>query len=393
MAFGVTSSGFSRKTTQDVQDELEADLRGEFGSDVRLARTSVFGQLVAVLSAGFGAMHELAEAVFWVNSVARAEGAWLDNLASIRNVQRQAATPTRLDAAAGGTGGTVIPAGSVVELDATATRFVTVAEATLDGAGTATLELEAEEAGPIEVNAGESWTIITTITGWDTVTNAAAGTTGRNVETDQELRSRLLTSRGSSGSATVEALVARLRNVDGVTSVQIIENDGETDDSDGRPPGSFEALVSGGSDDAVAEQIWTHKPASIKPYSTAPSAPARVEVTITDSQDVERLIVFTRPQTVEIWIRLTLTTARALSPAEEAALKAEVVAYGDTLGVGQDVVSWRVAASADVLADVPITDVAVEIEDVNPPTATGNYTIGDGELADLDDARILLVEV
>lgn len=390
--FGITPSGFLRKTTQDVQDEVEADLQTEFGASIRLARTSLFGQLVAVLSSGFGAMWELAELVFYVMDPMKAEGAWLDGLAAIRSVTRQAAVNSTAELVATGTDGTVITAGSVVELDGSGARFTADADATISG-GVATLAVTAVEAGPTEVPAPSSWTIITTITGWDTATNVITGTTGRFVESDAELRSRLRTTRGASGSGTLEAVLARVLDVDGVTSAHVVENDGVADDADGRPPGSFEVLVSGGADELLAQTIWQHKPAGIKPVSTALAAPELVEETIVDSQGENRLIRFTRPTDVAIWIALTLDTNRPLDVSEEDAIKAAVVEYGDTLGVGDSVISWRVLAAVDVLDDVEILDVSVLIDDVDPPVASGNFAIANGERPLISAARITITEV
>lgn len=390
--FGITPSGFNRKTTQDVQDEVEADLKAEFGASIRLARTSIFGQLVAVISSGFGAIWELVEVVYYVMDPMKAEGAWLDGLAKIRSITRQAAVKSVASVEASGTDATVITAGAVIELDGSGARFVVDAAATVSS-GAAALELTAVEVGPTEVPAGSSWTIITTITGWDSVANAAAGTTGRDTESDSELRARLRASRGASGSGTLEAILARVKDLDGVTSAQVIENDGTVDDAAGRPPGSFEVLISGGLDASIAQTIWEHKPAAIKPVSAAASAPERVDETVIDSQGLPHLVSFTRPTDVVLWIKLTLDTNRALSVDELTAVKTAVVDYGSTLGVGDTVISWRVLAAVDVLSDVDIFDVAVLIDDIDPPVSSGNYVIAAGERPLITEARIDIVEV
>lgn len=393
MPFGIDTSGFIRKTAADLQAELEDAARGVFGATIRVARTSLMGQLIALLTGASTGLWELAEAVFWTLDPARAPGAWLDGIAALRGLERQPAVKSTVAAEATGTDGVTITAGSIVKITATGAQFQVMSDATI-AAGVAALELEALEAGPLEIPALETWEIITPITGWDALTNAAAGLTGRAVETDAELRARLAARRGGAGAGTPEAITARLLDVPGVISARVIENDGEAADGDGRPPKSFEALVDGGADAAVALELWRVKPAGIKIVSTALAPPARVEETITDSQGIARVIVFTRPQDVLIWIEIDLTATRTLDALELEAVAAALMAYGDTLEIGEAVIAWRIQAAANAAGlDVPITSVAARFEDVDPPVNTATFPIGAGSRARFDEARITVTQL
>lgn len=393
MAFGIDPSGFIRKTAADIQAELEDAARGIFGASIRLARTSVMGQLVALITGAGTGFWELAEASFWTLDPSRAEGLWLDGIARVRGLARQPTVKSAVDAQAAGVNGTIITAGSIVELTATGARFIVLTEQTISG-GAAALELEAEEAGAVEIPAGETWEIVTPITGWSSVANAAAGVMGRAVETDAELRARLAAARGGAGAGTVEAIRARVLDVAGVTSARVIENDGDVADLDGRPPHSLEVLVDGGGDAAVALELWRAKPAGIKLESTAVAPPGRVEETITDSQGLPRLIVFTRPVDVPIWIEMDLTADRTLDALELDAVASALLAYGATLEIGESVVAWRVnAAAAAAGPDVPITDVAARFDVIDPPVNTATLPVGAGERARFDAARILVSQI
>ena len=67
--------------------------------------------------------------------------------------------------------------------------------------------------------------IVTPIAGWDSITNPKAGVTGRERETDAELRIRRQNSIRIAGAATVEAIRARILNdVSGVTQALVFEN-------------------------------------------------------------------------------------------------------------------------------------------------------------------------
>lgn len=67
--------------------------------------------------------------------------------------------------------------------------------------------------------------ILTPLSGWQSVDNFKAGVTGRDIETDAELRLRRQNSIRIIGAATVEAIRARIRQeVSGVTQALVFEN-------------------------------------------------------------------------------------------------------------------------------------------------------------------------
>ena len=145
--------------------------------------------------------------------------------------------------------------------------FIIVADITLDGGGAGTGQARAIESGPILALAGTLTTIETPIDGWSTVTNANNGTPGRAVESDSELRIRRAQSLQVGGAGTVEAIRSRLlEQVDDVSAVTIIENRTDAVDIDGRPAHSFEAVVSGGIDQDIANMLWLVKPAGIETH-------------------------------------------------------------------------------------------------------------------------------
>jgi hypothetical protein len=83
----------------------------------------------------------------------------------------------------------------------------------------------AQEYGPISAPQDTLTEILTPIGGWNSINNPVAGVTGRNVETDSELRIRRRNSIRLLGAATVEAIRARLlQQVDNVTSAFVFEN-------------------------------------------------------------------------------------------------------------------------------------------------------------------------
>ena len=80
-------------------------------------------------------------------------------------------------------------------------------------------------------------------------------------ELDSEFE-RIATDLQTQGRATVGGFRQQLESIQGVSAVNILENQESTYDSSGRNP-SIEVFVDGGSDDEVA-QATTYKPLGIK---------------------------------------------------------------------------------------------------------------------------------
>ena len=217
------------------------------------------------------------------------------------------------------------------------------------------------EAGAQAVPAGALDTIETPVSGWDSVDNFQDGEQGRDIETDAELRLRREQSLQVTGAGTVEAIRSRLiQNVEDVNSVSIIENRSDEEDQDGRPPHSFESIVSGGVDADVADELWQVKPAGIETFGT-------VTEIVLDSQDNEQIIRFSRPVNVYIWVRMTISTNGVGSFPDDGQTQIQnnIVDYGETLGVGDPVL---IQALFGPVYQVPgIADASIEIARTESP--------------------------
>lgn len=401
MAFGLDASGFTLKRLNDIRADLENAFRAEFGDDIRVGPSSIFGVLIGIFSEPLAEAWELAQGVWWVLNPDQAEGVQLDRAAAILGLEGLEATSSQVDVDAFGDAGTVIPAGSQVSHDSTGAIFVTLAEATIpdDGGGTGTISIatEAQETGEVEAAAGTLTVIETPVTGWDSVTNPADAELGRDEESDPELRARIRDSLEIAGSATVEAIKARLEEVDGVLSVYVVENATGSVDAAGRDPHTFEAIVQGGDDTEIAEKIWANKAAGIRSVTTGAGALA-VTVTITDSQGFDHDIDFTRPETVEIWIDIQITTGGDIFTAdEEDEIITAVLAEANSLGAGDDVRPWRLEkAVADLLLvqehNDDVSDITIALGDSGAYDTLTEVVISETQIPDFDSLRTKVTE-
>ena len=337
----------------------------------------------------------------------------------------------------------------------------------------------AQEYGVIPVPVGSLTEILTPIAGWQSLTNFQAGITGREQETDEELRLRAKHSLHTQGAATVEAIRSRiLQEVPGVNSVTIFENVTMTQDqitvlfsadfvtgnavqvqfegsnigiinfsasnlqvmndvaaliqsqteiktavvggagnhqitltmadgqdieidfnisggasqptynkSGGRPPKSFETVVEGGTDDAVALKIWQLKPAGIQTFGNT-------HVIVTDSQGNPQGIEFTRATEVYLWadVLLVLNPQETFPTNGQQLVAQAIVDYGNTLGVGSDVFVQRVQAA--IFAIPGIAQASVQIARTPLPTTlpvpfgSSDIAIGSIEISLWDTSRV-----
>jgi len=258
-------------------------------------------------------------------------------------------------------------------------------------ARTSPLYFQADTAGPILVLANTLNVIVTPIAGWSTVTNLDDGVTGRNAETDIELRARRNASLRISGSASIEAIRAKLlQDVANVTNVIGYENRTETTDGDGRPPHSFEMVIVGGSSADIGNKLWQIKPAGIQTYGND-------SYSVTDSNGDPQVMYFSRPTNVYIWIKCTVTVVDVgLFPENGLTAIAQALAdFGSAnFSVGDSIIYQRFVAPVFATVSEGVVTVAItlatSVSSGGPAGAysAANVTIDPSEIGIFDLARV-----
>lgn len=234
--------------------------------------------------------------------------------------------------------------------------------------------------------------IITPRSGWEEVCNLTEGVTGRERESDSELRLRFEQSRQSLGSATVKAIRARLiQDVTGVSEVRIFENRTNQTSEDGIPPHAFEALVVGGSDQSVADALWKHKPAGIETYGA-------YAMLVKDENGDGQRICFSRAAQKYIWIRVRVTglyDEEALPQDVISTIKRAVMGYGDSLSIGEDVILQRmlgpIYANTTGIAQLAIEAAVTDSPQAIPQYGSGNIAIDKRSAALFAESRLEVI--
>lgn len=341
--------------TGDIfQNPLPATL-GSLGSESVTSITHVLGLATVTISGG----HSFPSGSFVFITGAEQEGYNL--LAEISNV-----TGTTFDY--------VVDAGTV----SPATGTITAYEATA-------IPMEAQETGPIIALAGTLVNISGTVAGVDQVENADDADEGLNTETDAEARARAEATVNISGGGFREAIIARLLDVTNVTAVTVFSNVGNVTDSDGRPPGSVECYVSGGTDADVAEGVYNAVSDGVQTYGN-------VTEIVTDSQGQDLTIKFSRLVSLRIYVDITLTTNTdedqgPTYPVDGDTQVAAALALIE-FDPGQDL--WPAYLINAVTSAVPgITNItSLKFDTVTPPVNTSAIAVVPTQYANIDSSDV-----
>jgi uncharacterized phage protein gp47/JayE len=272
--------------------------------------------------------------------------------------------------------------------DGVNTFSATPATGTFEGKEANLVAAEAVSTGLIAGLSHTINTIINAISGWELVDNLLDATEGVGVETDAALRARRIAALQGLGNATLEAIRGDLLLVESVTQVVVFEND--TDLTVGiRTPHSVEAVVTGGTDQAVIDALFDTKAAGIATVGNQSG-------THTDSQGVLHTVDFSRPVEKDIWIEIILTTSSDYPSDGDTQVKNALKAEGDLLDISDDVIPIPQLIGA--LDDIPgIRNISIGVLAVDsgnpdpsptPGTDDGPITIGDTEQSVFDTSRI-----
>ena len=255
------------KDTSAIQEVVEEDIRTVFNLPAAstIVPSTPMGRFVEWFTLCFASVQNVNVQNFQQLLISSAAGQQLDAIAQWFMLVRKPATAT---SASGvilrGEPGTVIPAGMKAS-NGNGDVFDLQEEVTIGSDGTATGSFVCEVKGPVACAEGDLVNIETAYLGLNSIYNPTAGSVGRNIETDDELRERIEVSRFS-GIGFVGSIKNALEKIESVQSSIVLENNtGEPTSVDGveLDPHSILVCVDGITDAnkaEVAEAVYNNKP-------------------------------------------------------------------------------------------------------------------------------------
>lgn len=239
-----------------------------------------------------------------------------------------------------------------------------------------------DQVGPYEQPAMSIDTISVPIAGWDSISNPVAATTGRLQETDPELRERFRNSKFVQSANIIESLIDALSNVEGVTDVQVYENDTMITNLQGVPPKSFMPIVLGGLPTDIGNAIWSNKPTGI-------SSSGNATVQIVDSLGFVHNISYKRPTEIPIYITIDISSTGELAGDAPATIRQNVVDYGEKNNfIGDDVIYSRFYTPINAVPGHMVNSMTVGTSP--SPTGTSNIVINFDQVATFSPANVIV---
>lgn len=236
------------------------------------------------------------------------------------------------------------------------------------------IRFDCEEYGAIEPLLNSVTYINTNYDGWFSVSNESETYVGRDYETASEVRQRYASAVFKNSVGMVESIKAALMELQDVTSVTIYEN--RTDETvDGLKPHSFQAIVFGGDEEAIARTILNVAPLGI-------DTNGEICVRIEDSEGAAQDVCFSRPHEVQIYVKVIIKEYNEEILPGDAIDKIKNIVFEQIskLSMGNDVIYQRLLGPIYSGVD-GISYIECSVSKDGKTYKQENIPIGRGELA------------
>ena len=377
---GLTREGFTPLSLEEIKENIKGRLRA-FSSNMDLSVESPDGQLVEIFSFEISQLWNELNRVYNSYNPDIAEGAALRNLGLISGLPYGAATRSQADVVLDGyVPGTLIPAGSLVA-DSDGNEFATTYDVRIQTFPLQTVvQVVAVVSGNINVDPNSINTVVTNISGWNSVAQPNAGRVGGAAQTDIQYRNLRNRTVLRNASSVVEKLRARIIENLGVDQVRITNNDSLAVFADGTPPNHIH-IVLGETDSnltakEIARVIYNYKGLGTLTYGNETEA-------FKDTQDAWHNVSFTRAEPVAIQINLEVDFLDDDYAGAEESIK-------EDLPAGQNIIWSRLFGIITPYsrADVLVLELAKISNGVAGALSPSSVVIGQDEYASIDIANI-----
>lgn len=254
----ITGTGVIVPDTSKILQDVVDEWKEVFGNQLNTDPETPQGRIIEMIARQRVFTVQMAAALANVLNLNKAYGFVLDDIGSLFQLKRQSATYTTTQITMSGVADTVIPVGTELMSD-DGDKFINDYEYTIGSNGSVTGLFRAEETGAIQAPVGTITTIISQVSGLETVVNNASAEVGQEQESDQEFRNRIKASLNINSTSVLSAIKSAIADVPGVNQVKVYENTGGTDTilatDFNIPAHSFGAIVDYNEVDLVNEPI------------------------------------------------------------------------------------------------------------------------------------------
>lgn len=395
----LTGSGVIVPDTENVLSDVQQEWRDVFGQNLSVDPETPQGRIIELIARQRVFTLQMAAATSNMLNIDKSYGFILDDIGSLFQIQRKSATYTTTQITMSGVADTVIPVGTRLRSDE-GYLFENDNEYVIGSNGAVTGVFRAVESGVIPAEQGTITTIVTSVSGLESVINNANATVGEEQESDQEFRNRIKASLNINSMSVLSAIQSAVGNIEGVLQVKAYENTAETpsilNTDFAIPPHSIGIIVDYIETDlenepvayAIAEAIYKKKTlgAGYIEAETAEGEPYIKSVAYTDEFDEQtHTVVFATPIPRSVACSITVKRQFYTGDDLEGAVKSAIADFlagdnpeVDRVNIGGVLSPFEIASAvSSVIPDIFITSVL--IGDEGEALGTGVIQLGDAE--------------
>lgn len=303
-----------------------------------------------------------------------ATGVWQDALAAIYFLNRKIALPTYVTCQVRGAYGTTIPYGALVQ-DVNGYTFLNTSVVVIGSSGTANIYVRCTETGAVEVAPNTVTQIVTTVPGWDSVTNPSAGITGRDEESQAAFENRRAGSVGKNSHGAVASIYGTIADLNNVVAVLVLENTTNVDKTiKGVTLAGHSVYISvyGGDNTDIARAIYNKIDGGVGTQGNTMLTYNPASDNIADQPDALYTYYIERPDTVETAVKVTVSDDETTGLTN--AIKEAVVENFNGNSYFRRVKMGDTLYASRFYADVIKAGVTMlENIEIKYPSATGSY--------------------
>lgn len=398
MSFGMTNTGFKPKRFADVLDSLTNRIKSISNPDtgeypfVNETADGLLLQVTSVIAEEIAICWEQAYLASVQFDPQNASGVALRGLVQINAINPSYGTPTQLPIVVRGTSGTVIPAGSRISSTDGAQIYEVQESVVIPASGEATAYTLCTEVGANNPAPGTIIQIQTPIFGWNYASNASATSIGTNADTDTTLHVKQSRATAATSYRQVDAIMAGIMTVPGVSYARLYVNKTLTTDARGIAGKTMAAVVVGGLDQDIAN-VLRLKAGSLDNFAGNLDEPIEFTGELGDVETID----FYRPTEVPIYISIGITVTESGVFPEDAVdkIKQAIVNYAvyDQEGVagfppGADVLVSRLYTPINSVPGFKVD--SLQVGKTAESLSTSDIAIAWNELATFDASRITI---
>ena len=379
------STGVITIDAGEINAEVIAEYQTTFGADLITTPNTPQGMLIATETLARIAVADNNAALANQINPNVAGGVFLDALLSLLGSSRTPATYSSVLCTLTGIAGTSIPAGSQAYETGSGNMnvFQLAATTVIPAGGTANNVLfTAVNSGPVPAAAGTLTAIVSSVLGWETITNPLAATLGVTTQSDASARLFRQNTLAAQGTGLAQAIMSALYLTPGVTSLTFQENISDTVqviNNVSMAPHSLYTCVAGTATSLAVATTLTNTKSGGCAYNNGPGSRVMQPV-VNQYSGQSILVLYDTPAFIQVNI---VATVHALTSVQniQTAVQNAILTYANGgipgepgFTVGQAVSPFQLAGAINIL--IPglfVQEIQISIYSL---TETGTITQG-----------------